>query len=150
MKESNSLLTKSAMRVRASRGRVASPIQRWRNLILSIFTLLVFAAAPLLAQIAGKISGTVKDQQTKEPLVGVNITVLGTRMGATTDIDGAFFILNLPAGKYDLQASMVGYGKVVQRDVIVNDQGQWDGIHLRRSPLSLNFKDVARCGECLL
>ncbi len=120
MKESNSLLTKSAMRVRASRGRVASPIQRWRNLILSIFTLLVFAAAPLLAQIAGKISGTVKDQQTKEPLVGVNITVLGTRMGATTDIDGAFFILNLPAGKYDLQASMVGYGKVVQRDVIVN------------------------------
>ncbi len=120
MKESNSLFTKSAMRAWALRGRIASPILTWRDLILGIFTLLVLAAAPLSAQIAGKISGTVKDQHTKEPLVGVNITVLGTRMGATTDIDGAFFILNLPAGKYDLQASMVGYGKVVQRDVIVN------------------------------
>lgn len=34
-----------------------------------------------------------------------------------------------------------------QSDVIVNDQRQWGGIHLRRSPLSFTFKDLARRGE---
>ncbi|MBI5474660.1 MAG: TonB-dependent receptor [Ignavibacteriae bacterium] len=86
------------------------------QLLLTTFLLTAVSEA----QIAGKISGVVRDQQTREPLVGVNITILGTRMGATTDLEGSFFILNIPAGKYELQASLVGYGKVVQRDVIVN------------------------------
>lgn len=72
------------------------------------------------AQNAGKISGVVRDAKTHEPLPVVNIVVLGTTLGASTDQEGSYFILNVPPGKYDLQASIVGYRKTIVRDVIVH------------------------------
>jgi outer membrane receptor protein involved in Fe transport len=87
---------------------------------LGIWLVLVFAVSPLSAQIAGKLSGIVKDQTSGEPLVGVNIAVVGTKMGATTDAEGTFVILNIGPGKYDIQASLVGHTRVLERDVIVN------------------------------
>ena len=72
------------------------------------------------AQNAGKISGQITDAETGEPLVGCNIFIVGTKLGGITDPDGSFFILNVPPGKYDVQASMIGYQKVLQTEVIVN------------------------------
>ncbi len=86
---------------------------------LGMCLLLVFAL-PLSAQITGKIAGVVKDRATGEPLVGANISILDTRLGSTTDIEGTFVILNIPAGKYDVQATLVGHTKVLERGVIVN------------------------------
>ncbi|MGA3287310.1 MAG: TonB-dependent receptor [Bacteroidota bacterium] len=85
---------------------------------VGILTLLI--SGMLSAQTSGKISGVVTDAVTGEPLIGANIVVLGTSMGAATDIEGTFFMINIPAGKYDLQASMIGYDKMVQLGVIVN------------------------------
>jgi outer membrane receptor protein involved in Fe transport len=59
----------------------------------------------------GKIAGVVKDAQTGETLAGVNVIIEGTSMGAATNIDGQYFILNIPPGKYTLVASAVGYNK---------------------------------------
>ena len=56
----------------------------------------LFFAGSILAGTTGKIAGTVKDQDTGEPLVGANVVVLDTRMGAAVDVDGAFFIINVP------------------------------------------------------
>ncbi len=81
--------------------------------------LLLFASS-LWAQDAGKIAGVVRDAGSKEPVPGVNVIVKGTRMGAATDIEGNYFILNVSPGVYDLSASMVGYGTVTQRGVLVN------------------------------
>jgi len=81
--------------------------------------LLLFASS-LWAQDAGKIAGVVRDASSKEPIPGANITVKGTKMGASTDIEGNYFILNVSPGVYDLSASMVGYGTVTQRGVILN------------------------------
>src|SRR5437867_1487333 len=124
MKKRNSLRAGYAERFDLAREvrTTVSPSQRRARVILSVFVLLVFVVSALWAQTVGKISGVVKDQQTGEPLVGVNVLVVGTKSGATTDVDGAFFILNIPAGKYDVQASMVGYARVVQRGTIVNTQ----------------------------
>ncbi len=72
------------------------------------------------AQNVGKISGEIKDVETGEHIIGCNVVILGTSMGAATDVEGTFFILNVPPGKYDLQASIVGYQPVVQRGVVVN------------------------------
>jgi len=93
-----------------------------RNTLRVLLTgaMLLLMASSLVAQTAGKISGVVKDQQTGEALVGANIAVTGTKMGAITDAEGSYFILNIPAGKYDIQASMVGYGRVIEKGVIVN------------------------------
>ena len=42
-------------------------------------------------------------------MIGVNIVVVGTSTGASSNLDGDYFILNLPPGTYDLRASAVGY-----------------------------------------
>jgi len=56
-----------------------------------------------------KIEGSVCDGETGAPLVGVNVLVEGTTIGATTDEDGMYVIANIPPGDYSLRASMVGY-----------------------------------------
>jgi hypothetical protein len=74
----------------------------------------------LSAQTSGKISGTVVDATSGEVLLGVNVFIAGTTMGAATDAEGTFFILNIPPGEYDLTVSMIGYQQIVMRGVIVH------------------------------
>lgn len=74
----------------------------------------------LYAGSTGKIAGTVKDQETGEPLPFANVFVEGTNMGAATDMDGNFVILNLPPGVYSVTASIVGFQKQTITDVRVN------------------------------
>ncbi|MGA2624800.1 MAG: TonB-dependent receptor [Bacteroidota bacterium] len=88
--------------------------------IVHLAVLMFSAFSMVQAQNTGKISGMVKDAKTGEPLVGCNVTVVGTLLGASTDPEGSYYILNVPPGKYDLQASIIGYQKMVQRDAIVN------------------------------
>ena len=57
----------------------------------------------------GKIAGRVTDASTGERLPGVNITVDGTQIGAVTDPNGNYFIINLPVGEYTVRVSLVGY-----------------------------------------
>ena len=59
----------------------------------------------------GKITGTVKDSQTGEALVGANVVIEGTTRGAVTNVDGSYVILNVPPGEYSLSASLLGYVK---------------------------------------
>ena len=51
----------------------------------------LFACSVIFAQ-AGRISGKVTDQETGEPLVGANVVLLGTSLGAATDINGEFLV----------------------------------------------------------
>src|SRR6266404_2282919 len=73
--------------------------------------LLLVGLAPggVLAGTTGKIAGHVKDSQTKESLVGVNVLVQGTSLGAATDLEGYYSILNVPPGSYTIIASAIGY-----------------------------------------
>ncbi|MCB2199114.1 carboxypeptidase regulatory-like domain-containing protein [bacterium] len=73
------------------------------------------------AQQKGKIVGRVVDAGTNDPLIGTNIIVVDTKLGATTDLDGIFFILNVPPGEYDVEASMLGYNKVKFTGVRVSE-----------------------------
>ena len=84
-----------------------------RSFILClIFLQLMFAGT------TGKISGKVVDEN-NQPLIGCNIVVKGTSLGAATNIKGEYFILNIPPGKYDLTASMIGYGTVTVKGTLV-------------------------------
>lgn len=90
------------------------------KLLLSFtFTLFLFANL-LLAGTTGKISGIIRDAETGEPLPGVNVQILGTTLGGATDVDGTFFILNIPPGLYTVEFTYLGYQTVVMKDVRVN------------------------------
>ena len=81
-------------------------------IIKIIFHALLIASSILIAGTTGKISGTVVDAQTGAPLIGCNVILDGTNLGAATNLDGGYYILNISPGTYSLRASMIGYGSV--------------------------------------
>jgi len=87
--------------------------------ILFVLLFTILATVITYAQ-GGKISGKVTEKGTGEPMPGVNIILLGTEMGAATDFNGEYFILNIPPGTYELKASTIGYKTVTQTNVVVN------------------------------
>ncbi|MDZ7371020.1 MAG: carboxypeptidase-like regulatory domain-containing protein, partial [candidate division KSB1 bacterium] len=80
----------------------------------------MIAAIPSAWAQSGKISGTVVDAQTGEPLPGANVTIVGTTMGAAASLEGDFYILNVPPGVYDVRASFMGYDTELRKQVQVN------------------------------
>lgn len=86
-----------------------------------ILTILILFTATARAQDAtSSITGTVSDAVTGELLIGANVLVPGTTLGAASDVNGNFTIRNVPAGTYRLQVSMIGYKPVVLTDVVVS------------------------------
>ena len=66
---------------------------------------------------SGKIRGKITDLQSGEPLIGATVVVIGTSLGAVTDANGEFIILNLNPGTYDLQVSFIGYQTITLNNV---------------------------------
>ncbi len=86
-------------------------------LIFSIYALL---SSINFGQVTGKINGKVTDRITKESLPGVNVVVLGTERGSSTDINGEFSISGLEPGTYQVRASFIGYNSISKSDVVLN------------------------------
>lgn len=72
--------------------------------VIVIFTFFTYFLSAQYATIRGRVT----DKQSKESLVGVNIILKGTTIGASTDIEG-FYEFKVPAGKHTLVCSYVGY-----------------------------------------
>ena len=89
------------------------------NWIFKLLLLIILIGFTLstLAGTTGKISGTVKDTNTNEPLPGCNIIIEGTDLGAATNVDGQFVILNITPGIYTVRASMIGYKNYIISNV---------------------------------
>jgi TonB-linked SusC/RagA family outer membrane protein len=58
------------------------------------------------------ITGTVLDGETREPIPGVNIMIIGTSTGTITDVEGNFE-LKLPSETSKIQISFIGYDNQV-------------------------------------
>ncbi len=86
---------------------------RFQKRIFFILALaLLFLTQLLYAQESASIRGKVFDKNTNESLVGANILVKGTSLGAASDLDGKYLIRNIPAGRYSLVISYIGYNTI--------------------------------------
>ena len=54
------------------------------------------------------VKGIVISGDDEEPVVGASVTVVGTQLGANTDLDGKFVIANVPQSAKSLRVSYVG------------------------------------------
>lgn len=90
-------------------------------ILITIFSSLLYAGE------TGKVSGRITDQKTGEPLIGANVVIISkwngseeekvdNILGASTDLEGEYFILNIPPGEYNIKASYIGYQeKIITR-----------------------------------
>ncbi len=90
------------------------------KLLFATALLVLVLPGLLLSGTTGKISGLIIDGQTGDGLPGANVQIDGTTLGAATDVDGNFTILNIPPGLYTVNISFIGYQPVRVKDVRVN------------------------------
>ena len=65
------------------------------------------------------IRGRVMDGDSKIPIIGANVVILNTMLGAATDTEGSFVIVDVPVGSYNLSYSYIGYKTRTESDIIV-------------------------------
>lgn len=75
-----------------------------RAVIMALALAVIPSAA---AAQSGSLSGLVTDS-TKAPLPGTQVTVVGTRFGATTGLDGKYRVLGVPVGSYTIRVQRIG------------------------------------------
>jgi hypothetical protein len=102
---------------------------------------LVCASVIVYAGTTGKITGTVTDARSGEPLPSVNVLVEGTNLGSATNVDGYFVILNVPPGRFKITASLVGYKPFSAVNVRV-DIDQTTAQNFRLSEESVSAEEV--------
>ncbi len=88
-----------------------------KNLYLVLFILSSFTA---FAQ-NGSIDGTVLDASNAEPIIGANVYIEGTTVGASTDLDGKFIIKNIKPGTYNIVVSFITYKMQVLSGITVDE-----------------------------
>ena len=76
------------------------------------FLLLLLAAMPASAQGTGTLAGTVFEADSVTAAIGAIVRIQGTTLGAATDIDGRFRIIDIPTGTYNIVGSFNGYSNV--------------------------------------
>lgn len=75
-----------------------------------VAALLVIPAPPLAAQATqATLAGTVRHENTRAPLPGVEVVVEGVAHRATTGRDGRYLLDRLPAGRRTVIVRMIGY-----------------------------------------
>lgn len=91
------------------------------SLPLTLLSILLIASSDLLGQSTQTVRGTIRDEMTKEPLIGVTvlITTIDPPKGSSTDTDGNFRIDDVPVGRHNIRVSYVGYEGIEAPNVVV-------------------------------
>ncbi len=89
-----------------------------KKLLNTIWVFLLFCNY-LYSQGNGVISGSVVDLSNGEKLISASIQIVGTKIGAVTDIDGQYVIRNLKPGTYSIRVSYISYATVTIENIIV-------------------------------
>ncbi len=111
-----------------------------RRLLLVPVVLMVLTGISF-AGTTGKLAGKITDSQTGEPLVGANVLIQGTSMGAATDLDGYYYVDYIPPGDYSVSISAVGYQKVVVKDVPIKIDLTFT-LNMKMDPQAVSTQEV--------
>lgn len=85
----------------------------------SFLLLTLLLSGNLLAQTSGKLSGQVVDNE-GNPLIGANVLIEGTTLGAATDFDGYYVIINVRSGTYKVRIGYLGFKSQVSENVRIS------------------------------
>jgi len=70
----------------------------------------------------GSIEGKISDASSGEALIGANIIIEGTSLGAATDLEGNYSVSNIPEGSYNIKVSYIGYNTLIFKIQIKSEE----------------------------
>jgi outer membrane receptor protein involved in Fe transport len=108
--------------------------------VCGFVAIIIVMTESLFAAGSGSIKGVVLDKVTGDPLIGANIVVLNTSLGASANIDGEFTIYAVPAGQQSLKVSYIGCQPITV-EVTVPDKGVLEQ-EFRLSPQIIEGEEV--------
>ncbi|MBK8581322.1 MAG: TonB-dependent receptor [Flavobacteriales bacterium] len=96
--------------------------------ILLFFFIISFCSTRTFAQQAEPLAnsqtvrGTVLDADSRQPVIGAAVAVVGSTppLGAVTDLDGRFTIVNVPVGRIDLRVRAIGFEDGMLNNILVS------------------------------
>jgi TonB-dependent receptor len=94
----------------------------WLLTAALIFTVMGFMAAPAFGQAFGQIVGKVIEADSKTPLPGANLVLVGTNRGGVTNVEGQYRIQRVPPGSYTLKVMFIGYEDMTREIQVVEKQ----------------------------
>src|SRR5690349_12371551 len=81
------------------------------------------AATSLTAQAQqGRVTVTVKDAGTQQPVGQAQVQIVGTTLGGLTGPEGRFLIRGVPAGTHQVRVLRVGYGEQKKQITVADNQ----------------------------
>lgn len=102
-------------------------------------SLLLFHHSEIFAQQArGTIRGTVRDEVTREPLIGANVFISELNTGAATDVDGKYVIENILPGTYNVVVRYVGFRQSIYEAVVRSNSVTEVNFSLQPTAVQLN------------
>jgi hypothetical protein len=90
-----------------------------RSSVLFLFLSLIITAMSQSSPLTQVVKGHVVDAQSKAGLIGANVVVVGTDLGAATDSEGTFRIPRVPVGRHTLKVMYMGYQSLIIPEVLV-------------------------------
>jgi hypothetical protein len=93
-----------------------------KNVLLTATILALFATMAFSQKPTQTVRGLVTDIDSKQPLIGAVVKIMGTQplIATSTDANGAFRLQNVPIGTITLQLSFVGYESLTVPNIEVN------------------------------
>ncbi len=120
------------------------------TLFISLFTFAFFQT--IYAQsLTQNIRGQVVDAETRQALPGATVSLLDTDpiIGTTTDAEGGFILKDVPADRYILQVSFVGYTSFINPELLVNS-GKETVLNIKLYESAQNLEEVVITEESLI
>lgn len=112
-----------------------------RRLRLSAFigaaALLEALTIPAFAQNA-RLVGRVTDAANGDELPGATVSLVGTSLGAVTDVDGNYVIIGIAPGTYEVRVSFTGYTPQVTSLRLVSDRPTTYNVALRAADVEVD------------
>ncbi len=97
-----------------------------KKILVTIIGIVSFCGISFSQTITQTVKGKVIDKITQEPIAGASIILLNTNplKGTTTDLDGDFFLENVPVGRQSIEISMIGFESYFANEILISSGKQ--------------------------
>ncbi|MFC1535843.1 carboxypeptidase-like regulatory domain-containing protein [Candidatus Neomarinimicrobiota bacterium] len=103
----------------------------------TLLSLIIFLSQFVLsqAQVGPRICGNIIDAETREPIAYANIFISNSSIGGASDKNGYFELRNVPYGRYEIIASVIGYEVLKAKVGVYNDSRRNFRFEMYKQPI---------------